>query len=110
MSSYLVAFVISDLRNITNAPNYFPHRIFVRAQDLDAAEFGLAHGDVLLDALQDYVQVNYSLPKMDQIAISDMHFTGTASTSVFNQIPIDHMKIMLIFFLYFQAMENWGMI
>lgn len=76
MSTYLVAFVVSDLKSITNAPAEFTHRVFVQPKYIDAAEYALVHGDVLLNLMQDYLRVNYSLPKMDQVGVSENHFAG----------------------------------
>lgn len=82
MTTYLLAFIISDLKNISNAPGHFPHRFFTQEKLLDAADYGLLHGESALSTLQNYVNVNYSLPKMDQVVVPN---------------------------LAFPAMENWGM-
>lgn len=76
MSTYLVAFIVSDMKNMTNAPNRFPHRIFVPQPDLDAAEYGLKHSEIVLNTLQQYLQVNFSMPKMDQAVVPDMYSWG----------------------------------
>lgn len=77
MASYLNAFVISDMKNISNAPGHFPHRFFTQEGLLDAAPFGLQHGESALRTLQDYLQVKYPLTKLDQVTIPNLSFPGT---------------------------------
>lgn len=69
--TYLNAFVVSDFpfRSNTNNPNGVPHRIYAQPSLIESTALGLQDGERLLNALADYLQVNFSLPKMDQIAI-----------------------------------------
>lgn len=106
MSAYLLAFTISDLRNISNAPGHFPHRFFVQPKDLDAAEYGLAHGEIILRTLQNYLQVNYSLPKMDQVVVPDMIYWGIKIYRNKNTMKLQRNSTLASFL----AMENWGMV
>lgn len=71
MQTYLLAFVVSDFDSITDQDNN---------QSVYAAPSSIANGDLqfaleagvkVIDALEDYLQVNYSFPKLDQIGIPD---------------------------------------
>lgn len=82
MSSYLVGFVVSDFISLESRyQGKVPHRVFARSNAISRCHFILDNGVKLLDALGDYLGVDYPLPKMDQVAIPDF---------------------------YFSAMENWG--
>lgn len=82
MSSYLVGFVVSDFISLESRyQGKVPHRVFARSNAISNCHFILDNGVKLLDALGDYLGVDYPLPKMDQVAIPDF---------------------------YFNAMENWG--
>lgn len=77
MSTYLMAFIISDFsfKEKVNE-NGFKHRVFAQPKEIENANYALADGEKILDALSDYLQVNFSLPKMDQAAIPDFAAGG----------------------------------
>lgn len=72
MSSYLIAFVVSDFpskRSATKSGAW--HRIFAEPAKLDWADLGLRDGISILNSLGNYLKVPFSLPKMDQVAVPD---------------------------------------
>ncbi|KAG4068501.1 hypothetical protein HA402_004842 [Bradysia odoriphaga] len=82
-STYLIAFIVSDFEFLENEfDGRVPHRTLARPNAVHLTEFALQTGVDMLDALNDYIGVSYTLPKMDQAAIPD--FSG--------------------------AMENWGLV
>lgn len=70
-STYLVAFAVSNLsfKANTNRINALRQRVFAQPSLIESTALAVADGDRLLNAIADYVQVDYSLPKMDQIAM-----------------------------------------
>lgn len=86
MSSYLLAFVISDLESVTNEETKLTddtlHRIWVRPDSVSRAWFALESSDLALKALEKYLNFKFELPKLDSAGIPNK--SG--------------------------AMENWGMI
>ncbi|KAG7172389.1 Aminopeptidase N-like 4, partial [Homarus americanus] len=84
MSTYLVAFVVSDfayLSTTTNNKTLF--RVWARESALQQAKYSLQVGPAILTHFEDYFNQSYPLPKQDMIAIPD--FSAG-------------------------AMENWGLI
>ncbi|EAT40058.1 AAEL008162-PA [Aedes aegypti] len=81
MSTYLLAFVVSDFETRQLGSQL----IHARPNAIDETEFGLVSGDAILDALGEYTGVSYYdyKPKLAQIAIPDW---GSG------------------------AMENWGLV
>lgn len=71
MSTYLLAFLISDFVSIESNKYGLPQKLYVRDSAEDRAAFGLEAGVEILQALQTYLNVEYVLPKMDQAAIPD---------------------------------------
>lgn len=72
MSTYLVAFIISDYKNSTinaSATNPTQQSIFAPQEMLHQAQYGLSEGVALLNAIEKYLQVPYGLKKIDQAAI-----------------------------------------
>lgn len=72
MSTYLVAFIISDYANQTyNASDTNPTQqsIFTSQETLKHSQYGLDEGVAILNALEKYLNVSYGLPKIDQAAI-----------------------------------------
>lgn len=86
MSSYLLAFVISDLESVTNEltkqPDETLHRIWVRPDSLTRAWFALESSELALKELEKYLNFKFELPKLDSAGIPNK--SG--------------------------AMENWGLI
>lgn len=84
MSSYLVAFIVSEF---SSTEQLGIHHVFARPQEVKAghAEYALQTGQTALNAIADFVSVPYVLEKMDQAAVPDDYF-------------------------YFGAMENWGLV
>lgn len=74
VQTYLIAFLISDFHFIEDLDDEgVPHRIYSTPEDI-ADGFGdlaLNVSRSLLDGFQEYLGINYSLPKMDQAAIPD---------------------------------------
>lgn len=84
MSSYLLAFVVSDLEHISNAdtklPNETLHRVWVRPDSLSRAPYALETSINALKALEDYVGFKYELPKVDSAGVPNK---GGAMASFF---------------------------
>lgn len=83
MSTYLAAFVVSDFDFVENGSQ----KVYARPEAVKdgLADYGLKAGVELLKIIEDFVQVNYSLQKMDQISFPDEYFAAG-------------------------AMENWGLV
>lgn len=73
MSSYLLAFVISDLESVTNEDSKGAddtlHRVWVRPDSLSKAWFALESSELALKALEDYLGFKFELPKLDSAGI-----------------------------------------
>lgn len=73
MSSYLLAFVISDLESVTNEETKQQdetlHRIWVRPDSVSRAQFALESSDQSLKALENYLNFKFELPKLDSAGI-----------------------------------------
>jgi aminopeptidase N len=86
MSSYLLAFIVSDLEAITNEGTKGEgdtlHRVWVRPDSLSKADYALKNSEDVLKALEEYVGFKYELPKVDSAGVPNKG----------------------------GAMENWGMV
>lgn len=71
MSTYLIALVISDFKSKSNINNLngFRHRVFASAYNIDTVDLALKDGEQILNTFENYLQVNYTLTKMDQVAL-----------------------------------------
>ncbi|GLG93889.1 Uncharacterized protein GBIM_01214, partial [Gryllus bimaculatus] len=79
MSSYLVAFVVSDFPFVEHGP----FRILADPRNIDNTRYLLSVTPKLLEIMENITGVNYTLPKMDQVALPEIS-SG--------------------------AMENWGLV
>ncbi|CRL01384.1 CLUMA_CG014379, isoform A [Clunio marinus] len=73
VQSYLIAFIVSDFAYIENNDGSVPHRIFAKSESIKAgdADLALTASVYLLEKFEEYVNISYSLDKMDQAAMPD---------------------------------------
>ncbi|KAG7171432.1 Aminopeptidase N-like 3, partial [Homarus americanus] len=83
MSTYLIAFIVSDFVNKTVDVNGTQFSVWARPAAIDQTDYSLALGPRVLTFFEDYFNISYPLPKQDMAAIPD--FSAA-------------------------AMENWGLI
>lgn len=69
MSTYLLAFVVSDFSAIKNSDESY--NVWSRPNNINEAQYAFDIGSVELAELEDFTNITYTLPKMDQIAIPD---------------------------------------
>lgn len=81
MPTYLVAFVVSELKKVpTTNPNI---NVYVRPDAVASAALAADLAPKILAEIESFTGVKYALPKLDLVAIPDF---------------------------YFGAMENWGLV
>ncbi|XP_003798224.1 glutamyl aminopeptidase isoform X2 [Otolemur garnettii] len=84
MSTYLVCFAVHQFQSVDRVSNSGkPLKIYVQPEQRHTAEYAANITKIVFDYFEEYFAMNYSLPKLDKIAIPDF---GTG------------------------AMENWGLI
>ncbi|KAM8705012.1 hypothetical protein ACLKA7_009467 [Drosophila subpalustris] len=71
MSTYLIAFIVSDLESTSGELNGLPQRVFSRKGKQDEQEWTLWSGLVVESSLANYFGVKFALPKLDQAGIPD---------------------------------------
>lgn len=69
----MIAFIVSDFEYLesTDLSRRVHQRVFSRSNAVHLNELVLEAGEEILDELESYIQVPYSLPKMDQAGIPD---------------------------------------
>ncbi|KAM3595343.1 uncharacterized protein V6R79_022003 [Siganus canaliculatus] len=84
MSTYLVCFAVHQFESVERVSQRgIPLRIWAQPSQLATAEYAANTTKIIFDYFEEYFDMNYSLEKLDQIAIPDF---GTG------------------------AMENWGLV
>lgn len=81
MSTYLVAFIVSDFKMLKSESGNF--RVWARSEAIEQARYTLDIGPKILNYYENYFKIKFPLPKMDSVALPD--FSAG-------------------------AMENWGLI
>ncbi|GAB1605730.1 aminopeptidase N-like, partial [Argonauta hians] len=76
MSTYLLAFIVSDFSNITKQAGNITLRVWARKNAIHRAEYALDVGSKLLQFFEKYFQIPYRLPKLDMVAVPDFLFGG----------------------------------
>ncbi|KAL0271356.1 UNVERIFIED_CONTAM: hypothetical protein PYX00_008471 [Menopon gallinae] len=68
MSTYLVAFVVSDFVNITSKNRF---AVWARSDAISQAKYALEIGPKCLKYFEEYFDIDFPLPKVDMIALPD---------------------------------------
>lgn len=85
MSMHTIAFAVTDFKYRNNAEDSkLPMRVLATSTNYEKTAFPLAEGEKLMKALENYLQVPYALPKIDQIFISN------ASEVVAKTVDVDY--------------------
>jgi len=82
MSTYLVAFIVSDFKS-TDSNTKYSFTAWARPNAIDNAAYSQDVGPQLVEYFEEYTGIEYKFPKIDQVALPD--FSAG-------------------------AMENWGLI
>lgn len=71
VQTYLIAFTVSDFIYVENSTVVPPQRVYAKAPSINNGEGSLALrvSPELLLGLENYFGVNFTLPKMDQVAL-----------------------------------------
>ncbi|XP_044131914.1 LOW QUALITY PROTEIN: leucyl-cystinyl aminopeptidase [Bufo gargarizans] len=72
MSTYLVAFIVSEMKNVTANVNGTLVSVYAVQQKMDQAQYALNASIVLLEFFSEYFQIEYPLKKLDLVAIPDI--------------------------------------
>lgn len=67
MSTYLVAYSISDFKKLSNG-NF---SVWARQDAIQSAAYALSVGPKILKFLEEFFDLRFPLPKMDMIALPD---------------------------------------
>lgn len=67
MSTYLVAFVVTDFGHLSDK-NF---AVWARKEALNSASYALEIGPKILRFLENYYKIEFPLPKIDMIALPD---------------------------------------
>lgn len=83
IQTYIIAFIVSDFETHGNQ-DPMPQRVIAKPESIALGEANLAldAGERILASMEDYLNMTYNLPKLDQVAVPDFPWA---------------------------AMENWGM-
>ncbi|KAG6458903.1 aminopeptidase N [Manduca sexta] len=74
MSTYLIAYLVSNFNYIENSQNPIypiPFRVYSRPGTQNTAEFALEFGQQNMIALEEYTEFPYAFPKIDKAAVPD---------------------------------------
>nr|CAD7396260.1 unnamed protein product [Timema cristinae] len=74
LSTYLMAFIVSDFKNLT-VDDYLS--VWQREEALPQANYSASIGLKVLRALEDYTELHFFLPKMDEVAVPDYQSGAT---------------------------------
>lgn len=73
IQTYLIAFTVSDFIYLEDTLRVrdTPQKIYAKASSIEAgeAEYAMSISEILLSGFEEFTNIPYTLPKMDQVAI-----------------------------------------
>lgn len=91
MSTYLLAFTVSDFKNLTTNSDNREFSVYASNKEYKNMQFALNVGHYALKALEEYTGIPYALNKMDFIAIDDFLYGAMVSTTTDRQTDTDRL-------------------
>ncbi|KAH8351352.1 hypothetical protein KR084_010021 [Drosophila pseudotakahashii] len=77
MSTYLVAYSINDFANKpSKLPNGVQFRTWARPSAIDQCDFAAEFAPKVLQYYDEFFDIKYPLPKIDQLAVQDLSYNG----------------------------------
>jgi aminopeptidase N len=70
MSTYLVAFIVSDFENLNSSAKY-NFSAWARPNAIQNAQYSQSIGPQLVNFYENYTGIEYKFPKIDQVAVPD---------------------------------------
>ena len=71
MSSYLVAFIVSDFKSLTDEKAKYSFTAWAREEAINQAQYSQEVGPQLVDWFETYTGIDYAFEKIDQVALPD---------------------------------------
>lgn len=71
MSTYLVAFIVSDFKELSLNDDHHQYRIWVKGEALTQATYSLSVSPGIIEFMENFTSINYKFPKLDQAAVPD---------------------------------------
>jgi aminopeptidase N len=68
MSTYLIAFVVSDFKSGNATENF---HVWAREGAIEQVQYRVDVGPLLLTAMEQFLDLEYLMPKMDEVAVPD---------------------------------------
>nr|CAD7423005.1 unnamed protein product [Timema monikensis] len=69
ISTYLIAFVVSDFVNLSSSDGFYS--TWQRADAISQAQYSIDVSPLIMKSLENFTELDYFLPKMDQVAVPD---------------------------------------
>nr|CAD7397437.1 unnamed protein product [Timema poppensis] len=69
ISTYLIAFVVSDFVNLSSSDGFYS--TWQRADAISQAQYSIDVSPFIMKSLENFTELDYFLPKMDQVAVPD---------------------------------------
>lgn len=103
MSTYLIAFIVSEMElSDVLTVNNIDYRVLARPQAIitdQTEQYALELGSKVLKQIGDFVNLDYSLTKMDQVAIPDSYLSAS-TTENWGIVTYRYLLLPFLFFLF----------
>ena len=83
MSTYIVEFVVSVLKNISIHDR--KNTVWLQEDVLLQGKYAVSIAQVIIMLPENYKGVMYELPKLDQVAVSNLHFMALENWDVLTE-------------------------
>jgi aminopeptidase N len=71
MSTYLVAFIVSDFKYVATEDDHHLYRVWARGDSVTQAQYGLSVSPGIIQFMENFTNIPFGFEKLDQAAIPD---------------------------------------
>jgi aminopeptidase N len=105
MSTYLVAFIVSDFANINDTDDKHLYRIWAREDSVTQAEYGLSVTPDIIQFMEEFTNIPFEFQKLDQAAIPDF-----SAGAMENWALVTYRLVLVIISYYYHSCVETGLL
>jgi aminopeptidase N len=71
MSTYLVAFIVSDFKSVNTTEDNHLYQVWAREDSITQGQYGLSVSPGIIQFMENFTKIPFEFKKLDQAAIPD---------------------------------------
>jgi aminopeptidase N len=91
MSTYLVAFIVSDFKDLSTHDDKHLYRIWVQEDALTQASYSVSISPGIIQFMENFTDIDFEMSKLDQAAVPDFSAGAMENWGLvtYRSVPLD---------------------